>query len=64
LIVDVPACNLIIPLDIGDISTVKICGWGAIGSSQSTDFLIGQSLLHSTYLIFDTEKNQIGFSAA
>lgn len=64
LIIDIPASNLIIPLNTEDISTAKICRWDIVGSSQGADFLIGQSLLRNTYLTFDMEKNQVSFSGA
>ncbi|KAL9560128.1 hypothetical protein MBANPS3_000092 [Mucor bainieri] len=64
LIIDVPASSLVIPLDTEDIATAKICGWGIVGTADDSEFLIGQSLLRNTYLTFDMEKNQIGFSAS
>ncbi|KAK4521973.1 uncharacterized protein ATC70_004512 [Mucor velutinosus] len=64
LIIDVPASSLVIPLDTEDIATAKICGWGIVGTADNSEFLIGQSLLRNTYLTFDMEKNQIGFSAS
>lgn len=64
LIIDVPASNLVIPLDTEDIDTAKICGWGIVGTADDSEFLIGQSLLRNTYLTFDMEKNRIGFSAS
>ncbi|KAL7331935.1 hypothetical protein PS15p_204053 [Mucor circinelloides] len=64
LIIDVPASSLVIPLDTEDIATAKICGWGIAGTADNSEFLIGQSLLRNTYLTFDMEKNQIGFSAS
>ncbi|KAL0140166.1 aspartic peptidase domain-containing protein [Mucor lusitanicus] len=64
LIINVPASSLVIPLDTQDIATAKICGWGIVGTADDSEFLIGQSLLRNTYLTFDMEKNQIGFSAS
>lgn len=64
MIINVPASNVIIPLNTEDISTAKICGWDIVGLSQGTDSLIGQSLLRNTYLTFDMETNQVSFSGA
>lgn len=71
IVLNIPVKDLIIPLD-GD--TVKeatqcmfgIAPWMSTGTSLKMDkqgwILIGDSVLRSTYLVFDMEKNQIGFA--
>ncbi|KAG2218085.1 hypothetical protein INT45_004834, partial [Circinella minor] len=64
--------DLIIPLDSNSLDNAEICmfgiapwaGDGTASLSSSGMILVGDSILRSMYLVFDMEKNQIGFAAA
>lgn len=68
---NIPVKDLIIPLDGPTIKESTQCmfgiaPWMTTGTSAHMDkqgwILIGDSVLRSTYLVFDMEKNQIGFA--
>lgn len=54
-----------IPLDGPTTDTASTCmlGIAPIGSNNNM-LLVGDSVLRSTYLVFDIEHNQIGFASA
>ncbi|KAI9315308.1 aspartic peptidase domain-containing protein [Dichotomocladium elegans] len=62
----VPVSQLVIPLDATTVEEASVCmlGIAPIGSSSSNMFLIGDSILRSSYLVFDIGNNQIGFATA
>ncbi|KAI7883482.1 acid protease [Lichtheimia hyalospora FSU 10163] len=63
--ITVPASQLLIPLDGPTTDTASVCmlGVAPIGSNNNM-LLVGDSVLRSTYLVFDIEHNQIGFASA
>lgn len=70
---NIPVMDLITPLDGPTIKESTQCmfgiaPWMETGTSAHMDkqgwILIGDSVLRSTYLVFDMEKNQIGFAKA
>lgn len=63
--ITVPASQLLIPLDSPTTDTATYCmlGVAPIGSNNNM-LLVGDSVLRSTYLVFDIEHNQIGFASA
>ena len=64
--------DLIIPLDSDSLDNSRICMFGiapwagdsTVSLSFSGMILVGDSILRSMYLVFDMQKNQIGFAAA
>lgn len=63
--IDMPAASLIYPLDTAQLSSANMCGWGIVGNDKPEQpFVIGQSVLRNTYLVFDMQQNTIGFGAA
>lgn len=63
--ITVPVSQLLIPLDGPTTDTASTCmlGIAPIGSNNNM-LLVGDSVLRSTYLVFDIEHNQIGFASA
>ncbi|KAG0760138.1 hypothetical protein G6F57_007708 [Rhizopus arrhizus] len=69
VILSVPASQLVIPLDTNDPSTASACmfgiaplgGSGGIGSNM---YLVGDSVLRSTYMVFDMRRNRVGLAAS
>ncbi|ORY96749.1 aspartic peptidase domain-containing protein [Syncephalastrum racemosum] len=67
-----PIRDLIIPLDTDNLETASLCmfgiapwkGEGAMALSNAGMILIGDTILRSTYLVFDMAKNRIGFAPA
>lgn len=67
-----PVRDLMIPLDTDELETASLCmfgiapwkGEGAMALSNAGMILIGDSILRSTYLVFDMAKNQIGIAPA
>jgi hypothetical protein len=68
LVVSVPASELVIPIDGTSAATARTCmfgiapmgGTGGIGSNM---YLIGDSVLRSTYMVFDMGQNRVGLAA-
>lgn len=66
----VKASELVIPLDGKTAATAKTCLFGIApvggsgGGLGSNMFLIGDSMLRSSYLVFDMGKNMVGIAAA
>ncbi|CAO3668101.1 unnamed protein product [Rhizopus stolonifer] len=63
----VPASQLVIPLDGPTAAAAKTCLFGIAPSSDSVGsnlYLVGDSILRSTYMVFDMGKNQVGMAAA
>lgn len=69
VVLSVPVSELVIPLDGDTPETSSACMLGIAplgnsGSISSNMFLVGDSLLRSTYLVFDMGQNRIGIAAA
>ncbi|KAI7889465.1 aspartic peptidase domain-containing protein [Mucor mucedo] len=73
IVLEIPVKDLIIPLDGKTIQEATQCmfgiaPWMTTGTSAKMNekgwILIGDSVLRSTYLVFDMKKNQIGFAKA
>lgn len=67
IIISIPAKDLIIPLDNSHtLCMFGIAPWMSTGTGVKMNekgwILIGDSVLRSTYLVFDMKKNQIGFA--
>lgn len=64
-VLSVPVKNLILPLEDG-LCMFGIAPWMSTGTSLKMDqkgwILIGDSVLRSSYLVFDMENHQIGFA--
>ncbi|KAG1467773.1 hypothetical protein G6F56_004225 [Rhizopus delemar] len=65
----VPASQLVIPLDSNDPATATACMFGIAplggsGSIGSNMYLVGDSVLRSTYMVFDMGRNRIGLAAS
>ncbi|KAI8150368.1 aspartic peptidase domain-containing protein [Fennellomyces sp. T-0311] len=64
--------DLIIPLDSDSLEDAELCMFGVapwVGDSTASlstsgMILVGDSVLRSLYLVFDMDKNQIGFASA
>ncbi|KAI9272493.1 aspartic peptidase domain-containing protein [Sporodiniella umbellata] len=69
LVVSVPASQLVIPLDSNDPSTASACMFGIAplggsGSIGSNMYLVGDSVLRSTYMVFDMGANRVGLASS
>ncbi|KAI9278587.1 aspartic peptidase domain-containing protein [Phascolomyces articulosus] len=61
----VPVSELLIPYDGPTVDTATTCILGIAPLGSSSDMvLIGDSVLRSSYLVFDMGENRIGFAAA
>ncbi|KAG1306738.1 hypothetical protein G6F64_007365 [Rhizopus arrhizus] len=63
----VPASQLVIPLDGPTAAMAKNCLFGIAPSTGSVGdnlYLVGDSVLRSTYMVFDMGKGQVGMAAA
>lgn len=67
VVLSVPASSLVIPLDGKTAATSNYCLFGIAPTSSSLGdnlYLVGESLLRSTYLVFDMGNNRVGLAAA
>ncbi|CEG74272.1 hypothetical protein RMATCC62417_09510 [Rhizopus microsporus] len=62
LILDMPASEMIIPLDSLSGKRATKCAWGIRANKDLHFLLIGQTFLHNMYLVFDIGKAQTGFA--
>ncbi|KAI7889466.1 aspartic peptidase domain-containing protein [Mucor mucedo] len=68
IVLSVPANELVIPIDTTDVNTATMCmfgiaplgGSGGIGANM---YLIGDSVLRSSYMVFDMGQNRVGLAA-
>ncbi|CEP07800.1 hypothetical protein [Parasitella parasitica] len=68
LVVSVPASQLVIPLDADTAENAMYCLFGVAPTSASSLgnnlYLVGDSVLRSTYMVYDMGQNRIGIAAA
>ncbi|KAK4520279.1 uncharacterized protein ATC70_008412 [Mucor velutinosus] len=68
VVLSVPASQLVIPLDADTAEAANYCLFGIAPTSSSSVgnnlYLVGDSILRSTYMVYDMGNNRIGIAAA
>ncbi|GAN01469.1 gastricsin-like [Mucor ambiguus] len=68
VVLSVPASQLVIPLDAETADAANYCLFGIAPTSSSSVgsnlYLVGDSVLRSTYMVYDMGNNRIGIAAA
>lgn len=68
VVLSVPASQLVIPLDAETADAANYCLFGIAPTSSSSIssnlYLVGDSVLRSTYMVYDMGNNRIGIAAA
>ncbi|KAG1061710.1 hypothetical protein G6F42_027604 [Rhizopus arrhizus] len=68
VVLSVPASQLVIPLDAKTAEAASSCLFGIAPTSSSSVagnlYLVGDSVLRSTYMVYDIGNNRIGIAAA
>lgn len=68
VVLSVPASQLVIPLDAETADAANYCLFGIAPTSSSSVgsnlYLVGDSVLRSTYMVYDMGNNRVGIAAA